>query len=47
MVPPLVDDRVNGGKQTVVYLYNKGFDQEKLDSIDLIQQILNVHIILK
>lgn len=45
-VKPLIK-QVNDGKQTVVYLYNKNFNQEQIDSIDLIQQILNVHIILK
>lgn len=38
---------VNNNTQTVVYLYDEGYNQSELDSIDLIQQILNVHIILK
>lgn len=39
--------RVNNERQTVVYLYDNGYKQTELDSLDLIQQILNVHIILK
>ena len=42
---PLIK-HVNNGLQTVVYLYNTGFKETEFDSIDLIQQILNVHIIL-
>lgn len=38
---------VYDGKQTVVYLSKQEFNQEQLDSIELIQQILNIHIILK
>ena len=45
-IEPLVEE-VNEGKQTIVYLSNQDFSQEQLDSIDLIQQILNIHIILK
>ena len=43
---PLVK-KVNNGTQTVVYLYDNGYRQTELDSLNLIQQILNVHIILK
>ena len=39
--------KVNNGTQTVVYLSNNGYGQTELDSLDLIQQILNIHIILK
>ena len=39
--------KVNNERQTVVYLYDNGYKQTELDSLDLIQQILNVHIILK
>ncbi len=43
---PLIK-KVNNETQTVVYLYDNGYKQTELDSLDLIQQILNVHIILK
>lgn len=43
---PLIK-KVNDGSQTVVYLFDNGYKQAELDSLDLIQQILNVHIILK
>lgn len=43
---PLIKS-VNNGTQTVAYLYNQNYNQEQLDSIDLVQQIMNVHIILK
>ena len=43
---PLIK-KVNNETQTVVYLYGNGYKQTELDSLDLIQQILNVHIILK
>lgn len=43
---PLIK-KVNNKTQTVVYLYDNGYKQTELDSLDLIQQILNVHIILK
>ena len=36
--------KVNDGKQTIAYLRNEGFNQEQLDSIDIIQQLLNIHI---
>lgn len=45
-VKPLVLT-VNDGQQTIVYLYNKNYSLEQLDSIELVQQIMNVHIILK
>ena len=45
-VRPLIK-QVNNGTQTVVYLYNNEYNQKDLDSLDLIQQIMNVHIILK
>ena len=45
-IKPLIKN-VNSGKQTIVYLYNHNYNQEQLDSINLIQQIMNVHIILK
>ena len=43
---PLIK-KVNNKTQTVIYLYDNGYKQTELDSLDLIQQILNVHIILK
>ena len=45
-VRPLIK-QVNNGTQTVVYLYNNKYDKKDLDSLDLIQQIMNVHIIIK
>jgi hypothetical protein len=45
-VRPLIK-QVNNGTQTVVYLYDNDYNQKDLDSLDLIQQIMNVHIILK
>ena len=45
-VRPLIK-QVNNGTQTVVYLYDNNYNQKDLDSLDLIQQIMNVHIILK
>jgi len=36
--------KVDDGKQTIAYLRNEGFNQEQLDSIDIIQQLLNIHI---
>ena len=45
-VKPLIK-RVNNGLQTVAYLYNENYNQEQLDSINLIQQIMNIHIIIK
>jgi len=45
-VRPLIK-QVNNGTQTVVYLYDNEYNQKDLDSLDLIQQIMNVHIILK
>jgi tRNA U34 5-carboxymethylaminomethyl modifying GTPase MnmE/TrmE len=45
-VSPLIK-QVNNGTQTVVYLYDNNYNQKDLDSLDLIQQIMNVHIILK
>lgn len=45
-VKPLVLS-VNDGQQTIVYLYNRDYSQEQIDSIELVQQIMNVHIILK
>ena len=45
-VKPLIK-QVNNCTQTVVYLYDKNYNQKELDSLDLIQQIMNVHIILK
>lgn len=46
VVRPLIKP-VNDGTQTVVYLYDKKYNQKDMDSLDLIQQIMNVHIILK
>ncbi len=46
VVRPLIK-QVNDGTQTVVYLYDNKYNQKDLDSLDLIQQIMNVHIILK
>lgn len=43
---PLIK-KVNNESQTVVYLYDNGYKQAEIDSLDIIQQILNVHIILK
>lgn len=43
---PLIK-KVNNGKQTVVYLYDSGYKQSDYDALDLIQQILNIHIIIK
>lgn len=43
---PLIK-KVNNESQTVVYLYDNDYKQTELDSLDLIQQILNIHIILK
>lgn len=45
-IRPLIK-QVNDGTQTVVYLYDNKYKQKDLDSLDLIQQIMNVHIILK
>ena len=45
-VRPLIK-QVNNDTQTVVYLYDNNYNQKDLDSLDLIQQIMNVHIILK
>ena len=45
-VRPLIK-QVNNGTQTVVYLHDNGYKQKDFDSLDLIQQIMNVHIILK
>ncbi len=45
-VKPLIK-QVNNGTQTVIYLYDNEYNQKDLDSLDLIQQIMNVHIILK
>lgn len=39
--------QVNNSTQTVVYIKDENFNQKDLDSLDLIQQIANVHIILK
>lgn len=36
--------KVDDGKQIIAYLRNEGFSQEQLDSIDIIQQLLNIHI---
>lgn len=43
---PLIKN-VNNESQTVVYLYDNNYKQFELDSLDLIQQVLNIHIILK
>ena len=43
---PLVK-KVNNERHTVVDLYDNGYQQFELDSLDIIQQILNVHINLK
>ena len=43
---PLIK-KVNNNSQTVVYLFNNNYNQKELDSLDLIQQIMNIHIILK
>lgn len=45
-IRPLIK-QVNNGTQTVVYLYDNRYNQKDLDSLDLIQQIMSVHIILK
>jgi hypothetical protein len=45
-VKPLIK-QVNNGTQTIVYLYDDNYDQKDLDSLELVQQIMNVHIILK
>ena len=42
--PKLSVKKVDDGKQTIAYLRNEGFNQKQLDSIDLIQQLLNIHI---
>lgn len=39
--------KVNNDSQTVVYLANKGYDQTEFDSLNIIQQILGIHIILR
>ncbi len=39
--------QVNNGTQTVVYIDDNTYNQKDLDSLDLIQQIMCVHIILK
>lgn len=36
--------KVDDDKQTIAYLKNEGFNQEQSDSIDIIQQLLNIHI---
>ncbi|MBF1502587.1 GTPase domain-containing protein [Prevotella pallens] len=46
MIKPLIK-KVNNDTQTVVYLFDQGYNQKDLDSLNLIQQIMNVHIILK
>mgnify|MGYP000858536894 FL=1 len=46
MIKPLIR-KVNNDTQTVVYLFDQGYNQKDLDSLNLIQQIMNVHIILK
>ena len=43
--PKIID--VYDGKQTIVYLPNENYSQNQMDSIDLIQQIMNVHIIIR
>lgn len=43
---PLIKE-VNNGKQTIVYLHNNNYNNEQLDSLNLIQQTMNVHIIIK
>lgn len=45
-VKPLIR-QVNNKTQTVVYLYDNNYSQKYLDSLDLIQQLMSVHIILK
>lgn len=43
---PLIK-KVNNDTQTIAYLFDNHYKQSELDSLDLIQQILNIHIILK
>lgn len=38
---------LNDGKQTIVYIINDNFNDEQYDSLDLIQQIMNIHIIVR
>ncbi len=45
-IRPLIK-HVNNGTQTVVYLYKNDYNRKDLDSLDLIQQIMGIHIILK
>lgn len=45
-IRPLIK-QVNNGTQTVVYIFKNNYNPKDLDSLDLIQQIMGVHIILK
>lgn len=45
-IRPLIK-QVNNGTQTVVYILKNNYNPKDLDSLDLIQQIMGVHIILK
>lgn len=45
-IRPLIK-QVNNGTQTVVYISKNDYNQKDLDSLDLIQQIMGIHIILK
>lgn len=38
---------VNNGKQTVVYVRKKEFTQKEKDNLNIIQQIMKIHIIIK
>lgn len=38
---------VNKGKQTVVYVRKREFNQKEKDNLNVIQQIMKVHIIIK
>lgn len=39
--------KLEGDQNTIVYLCNHNFTMEQIDSINLIQQIMNIHIILR
>lgn len=45
-VKPIIK-KVNRDTQTVVYLHDNNYGQKELDSLVIIQQILNIHIILR
>lgn len=38
---------VNNGKQTVVYVRKRVFNQKEIDNLNIIQQIMKIHVIIK